>query len=260
MSIITLTTDFGFDNWFVGTMKGVILSIAPDTGIVDLNHGINSFDIRSAVFSLGAGYRYFPEGTVHVAVIDPGVGGHRRVLVAQTQKYFFVAPDNGILPALLENEQGVKLFHARNHDYFLPHISNTFHGRDIFAPLSAYLANGVNPQQIGTEINDPVIMDSLRVKKISDSIIEGEIVFIDKFGNMITSVSRNDLDGMARIELPDIGIGPGRINRSYSDVAPGNLALLIGSTGYLELAVNQGSASVLLGLKKGDKIRIIKHS
>lgn len=257
--IITLTTDFGYGDWFAGTMKGVILSIAPEACVLDLNHGIEKFNVRDAAFSIAASYDYFPEGTVHVAVIDPGVGGARRALYAKTRKYFFVVPDNGVLTPVLQKEKNVEMYHADNADYFLSEISSTFHGRDIFAPLAAHLANGVEPDRMGHRIDDPVLLDSYRLSSTSSGIIEGEIVWIDTFGNLITNIPHTMLNSACELEIPDALVRLKGINKTYDAVPAGAPVLICGSSGYLEIAVNQGNASRRFGLKKGTKISILNQ-
>ena len=188
MQLITLTTDFGLTDWFVGTMKGVILGIAPRATIVDITHQIPAGDIRSGAFALLGSYRFFPKGSVHVAVIDPGVGSERKAIVAETDNYFFIGPDNGVLSWTLPKERIKTIRALENEHYFLHLISGTFHGRDIFAPVAAHLASGVPTRKLG-----PVSKGFMRLPwpepKRARNRIEGEIVYIDRFGNAITNLT-----------------------------------------------------------------------
>src|SRR3989442_15159550 len=182
MQLITLATDFGFSDWFVGTMKGVILGIAPRAAIVDITHEIPAGDIRAGAFALRASYRFFPKGTVHVVVVDPGVGSERKAIVVETDNYFFIGPDNGVLSWALAKERIKTIRALENEHYFLHPISGTFHGRDIFAPVAAHLASGVPTRKLG-----PVSKDFMRLPwpepKRARNRIEAKIVCIDRFGN-----------------------------------------------------------------------------
>ena len=192
MSLITLTTDFGSEDWFVGVMKGVILGIAPRAAIVDITHGISPGDVFAGAFALAASCRCFPRKTVHVAVIDPGVGGGRQAIVVQTRDYYFVGPDNGVLSLALEQESIRSIRRLQNRRFFRPDISNTFHGRDIFAPVAAHLSKGVAVAALGPELNDCVRL-SLHPPAFKRGRLFGEVVYVDRFGNAITNVREADL-------------------------------------------------------------------
>src|SRR5437867_549095 len=187
VSIITLTTDFGVADWFVGTMKGVILGIQPRAVLVDITHEIPPGDIRAGAFALAASQRYFPRGTVHLAVVDPGVGSRRRILAVQTQDFVFVGPDNGVLSCALVSEKVKAVHHITNSRFFLNPVSRTFHGRDVFAPVAAYLSAGVAIQKLG-----PPVRDFLRLDwpgpRIGQDKADGEVIYIDRFGNAMKNI------------------------------------------------------------------------
>ena len=255
MQIITLTTDFGTKDWFVGTMKGVILGIAPRAAIVDLTHEIPAGDIRAGAFALAAGYRFFPEGTVHVAVIDPGVGGARKAIAVQTANYHFVGPDNGVLSWALAKEKIKSVRRLKNSDNFLQPISQTFHGRDIFAPVAAHLSCGALIRKFG-----PAQKDFVRLRwpqpRVRRNRIEGEVVFVDRFGNAMTNIENGGLNTRRDLE---IFAGPKRlcqVKAFYQSVPAGHAVAVPGSNGFLEIAVNGGSAAKRFGLKIGDRVHI----
>ncbi len=256
--LITLTTDFGTSDAYVGIMKGVILGINPDVRVVDLTHAIPPQDIHDAAFSIHSAHRYFPEGTIHTIVVDPGVGSDRRAVVCQTDRAFFVCPDNGILTYLLQEIEIINAVAIQNRAYYLPEVSNTFHGRDIFASVAAYLSLGVPPADIGPPVADLVRLPIPSVQ-VSENAIIGQIVKIDRFGNAITNISESVLAG---IRCPyEIKVGSTRLtrlNRAYAESEVGKPLALIGSIGLLEIAINGGSAEVSLGLKCGDEVVIQK--
>ncbi|HDL63830.1 MAG TPA: hypothetical protein ENH12_00425 [Proteobacteria bacterium] len=259
--IITLLTDFGEEDWFVGSMKGVITSICPGARTIDLTHLIPPGDIRRGAFALRCAYRYFPRGTVHLAVVDPGVGSDRKVLVVRGGGYIFVAPDNGLLSYILADLKEKTIHHATRKDLFLDEVSNTFHGRDIFAPLVAHLAGGVSIEQVGPVCAEPVIFPLPTCRPAGNNRWEAEIITTDKFGNCITSLSNDllsDIPGESRrtgiritIRGEDIDIP---LVSSYNSVERENLLAIGGSSGFMELAVNGVSAADRLELISGDKI------
>jgi S-adenosylmethionine hydrolase len=257
MRIITLTTDFGTDDWFVGTMKGVIATICPKATVVDITHGIASEDIRAGAFALASSYKYFPKGTVHVAIVDPGVGSKRRAIVIQTERCFFVGPDNGVLSFALRGEK-IKAVHAlENKAYFLKSVSQTFHGRDVFAPVAAHLARGVSIAEFGPTITDFVRLDWPEPKVLSKSV-EGEVIYIDKFGNAITNIPAASVASLGEGYFI---VFKGRkricaIGTHYQSVPTRQAVAVPGSSGYLEIAVNGGNASAILGLHVEDPIEV----
>ncbi|MDE0686208.1 MAG: SAM-dependent chlorinase/fluorinase [Candidatus Poribacteria bacterium] len=263
--IITLTTDFGTSDAYVGIMKGVILGINPDVQVVDLTHAIPPQDIHDAALSIHSAHRYFPEGTIHTIVVDPGVGGDRRAVVCQTDHAFFVCPDNGILTYLLQEVentggQSISVVAIQNQAYYLPEVSNTFHGRDIFAPVAAHLSLGVPPLDIGPPVEDLVQL-RVPIPQVSGSTIIGQIVKIDRFGNAITNISESVLAGIgATYEIRVGGTRLIRLNRAYAESDIGKPLAIIGSLGLLEIAINGGSAEVSLGLKWGDVVEIQRYN
>jgi S-adenosyl-L-methionine hydrolase (adenosine-forming) len=258
MKIITFTTDFGLQDWFVGTMKGVILGLNPASVVVDITHEIGRGDIGAGAFALAAACRYFPTGTIHVAVVDPGVGSDRRAIVIQTGQYFFVGPDNGVLSLALRQERVVAVRALKNEQYFHLPISVNFHGRDVFAPVAAHLSRGVALSEFGPAVEDYVKLDWPQVQT-SAAGIQGQAVYIDRFGNVITNIE-NELIAGQQMESLIISAGKTRlaVGSCYQAVAPGKPVGLLGSHGCLEIAVNGGSAARDLGLSIGDQIAILK--
>ena len=261
--IITLLSDFGLKDPYVAEMKAVILSICRDASIIDISHEVEKFNIRMGAFILAQASRYFPEGTIHVAVVDPGVGTKRRPIIVETERSLYVGPDNGLLILAAQNE-GIKCIHEiANPKYMLKKVSRTFHGRDIFSPAAAHLAKGVEPSEFGPEIHDPV-RPSFASPKIRKEAISGEIIHIDGFGNLITNISEKDLKAARIYEGETLSIQLGgeelklKICSSYSEV-PRNMPLsIIGGTGFLEISVNQGNASRIFKAKIGDPV-VLKH-
>ena len=262
--IITLTTDFGTSDAYVGVMKGVILGINPNVRIVDLTHAVPPQDVHEAAFLIQSAYRYFPKGTVHLIVVDPGVGSDRRAIVYQTERAFFVCPDNGILTYLLqevenEEEQSGNVVAVQNRDYFLPEVSNTFHGRDIFAPVAAHLSLGVPLAEIGPSVENLVRLQIPTVEISGDKLI-GKIIKVDRFGNLITNISSGDLgaflENVVSYEIKAGNVRLNRLNRAYAESEVGEPLAIIGSSGLLEIAVNGGNAERHLGLKRGDAVAV----
>ncbi len=263
---ISLITDFGEEDWFVGSMKGVIASHNPRLRTVDITHRIAPGDIRRAALVLKCAYRFFPPGTVHLVVVDPGVGTDRAVLVVEGREHIFVAPDNGVLSYVLPELGEKKFYQAANPDLFREKISDTFHGRDIFAPLAAYLAEGFPPSETGPSLKEgeePITLPPPYLEALDRDRWLGEIIMEDRFGNLITSLPSNLLDEAfvphppdfvrllvktERLEIPFVS--------SYGSVKEGKPLIIRGSCGYLELAVNGGNAAEKLGLKVGDRIVI----
>jgi S-adenosyl-L-methionine hydrolase (adenosine-forming) len=257
MRIITLTTDFGTEDWFVGTMKGVIASISPKTTVVDIGHAIASGDIRTGAFALAASYKYFPRGTVHVAIVDPGVGSHRRAISVQTERYFFVGPDNGVLSFALRGEKIKAVRALENEIYFLKPVSQTFHGRDVFAPVAAHLGRGVAIGKFGSTAPSFVRLEWPEPKAHAEWI-EGEVIYIDKFGNAITNIPAASLasPGCERYQIFRGRKQLCSLATHYQAVPVRRAVAVRGSSGYLEIAVNGGNASAILGLKLGDRVDI----
>lgn len=264
--IITLTTDFGTSDAYVGIMKGVILGINPNTRIVDLTHAIPPQDIYEAAFSIYAAYRYFPKGTIHIIVVDPGVGSDRQAIVSHIDNAFFVCPDNGVLSYLLpgvENQgrHAIDSVAIQNSAYCLPEVSNTFHGRDIFAPVAAHLSLGVPLDDIGPAV-PTLVQLPIQVPEFSGNTLTGQIVKIDRFGNAITNIPETAiarLESALTAEMPiyEIRVGSvrlNRLNRAYAESGIGEPLAIIGSSGLLEIAINSGNAKEDLAIKRGDPV------
>jgi S-adenosylmethionine hydrolase len=255
--MITLLTDFGHQDAYVGVMKGIIASRCPTTTMVDLTHDIPPQDLWAARFQLLSVFPYFPPHTVHLVVVDPGVGTDRRAIAARLAGGYFVGPDNGILSGVLEQTPVIEAVELTNPAYWLvPHPSATFQGRDIFAPVAAHLANGVPLSVLGTPIAaDSLVRLTMPPLTQTEHGLEGRIQYIDHFGNAVTTLSADHLtDGPWYLTCNDVDI-PG--TTTYNDVEPGTPLALIGSHGFLELAVNQGSAQAHLGLAVGDAVQLV---
>ncbi len=257
--VVTLFTDFGHQDPFVGIMKGVILSVCPTAVVVDLCHETAAYDILGGSFLLLSAVRFFPARTIHVAVVDPGVGSPRRPILAQIDDQFFVAPDNGLLsyPLASGTVQAVRVITAR--EYLLPQRSATFHGRDVFAPVAGHLARGVPPERFGPEITDPVRLPIPRPRRDSSDRLVGEIVWIDHFGNCITNIPGEALEAFAggqtrrlRAILDGRELGP--VVRFFAEVTPGGGGAVIGSTGHLELFINRGHLARKWGVGTGASV------
>jgi len=257
---ITLMTDFGLTDPYVGIMKGVILDIASGATLVDLTHAIPPQDIRQAAFLLATAVGFFPRGTVHVVVVDPGVGSERRPIAVKSGHAYFVAPDNGVLSMALARQPAEAIIHLTNSDYWLTEVSTTFHGRDIFAPVAAHLARGVPVGELGTPISEIVRLPALEPTRQSDGSVRGHIQHIDRFGNCITNVPSD----MLRADIPLVVKVAGQsiwgLSPTYAAVEPGALVCLIGSSGFLEIAVRLGNAARQLNISVGDTIVIEPQS
>lgn len=249
MKIITLTTDFGQADGYVGAMKGVILGLAPAARLVDLSHEVAPQDIRQAAHILRQAAPYFPAGTIHLAVVDPGVGSARRPLLVATAQAMFVGPDNGLFTCALD-QPDARAYVLDRPAAWLPQVSRTFHGRDIFAPVAARLALGATPTELGTPIHDAVRLAQAAPQRLGNDRIEGSVVYVDRFGNLISDVPAAWLaDGAWACEIA--GRDLGALVASYAEAAPGALLALVSSGGTVEVAVRNGSAARALGLGVG---------
>jgi S-adenosylmethionine hydrolase len=258
--VITLTTDFGMEDGNVGVMKGVIYSINPDACIVDLSHDIAPQNIADAAYVLRRAYTYFPHGTIHVVVVDPGVGSERRAIALQSTQAFFVAPDNGVLTYVLQEleEKGerIRVIDLTNPAYWLPWVSNVFHGRDIFAPVAAHLSLGVETAALGEEIEDVAMLSPLRLEMRHGKII-GQVAHIDHFGNLLTNIPESNLlslgDGVTmRVAEREIR----GLSKTFAQGREGELIAYIDSSGHLAIAVVNGSAQQLLKCRVGDSVEV----
>jgi S-adenosyl-L-methionine hydrolase (adenosine-forming) len=252
MSIVTLTTDFGTRDWFAGSMRGAILGVNPQAVIADITHEVPAGDVRAGAFALAVSYRSFPRNTVHVAVIDPGVGTDRAAVVVKTADYYFVGPDNGVLSVALAKEKVFETWQIENQTYFRKPVSRTFHGRDIFAPVAAHLTMRVLMDSLGRQLKDYVRLDWPK-PQVAAGVLRGEIVYIDRFGNAISNIE--SLAGsVTKVRVPDKVQCD--IKGFYQEVPSGQPLALLGSTGYLEIAVNGANAAQKLGLKLGDAVEV----
>lgn len=253
-AIITLTTDYGTNDHLVGTLKGVILKINPEATIVDITHNVTPFDLLDGGLAIGSAYSYFPARTIHVVVVDPGVGTERRPLLVTAENQYFVAPDNGVLSVVYEREQNLLVRHATAEHYFLQPISKTFHGRDIFAPIAAWLSKTWQPGSFGEQIED-FKRFALPRPKTGDGGLKGIVMRVDAFGNLITNFRAEDLPEAS----PDNGsvnlqVGTAQISRLVATFAQGNSGepiAYVGSSGYLEIGINKANASRTLGVGRG---------
>ena len=260
--IITLTTDFGSNDHFVGAMKGVILDIVPEAQIVDICHAVQAFDVLDGALTISQAYSYFPNRTVHVVVIDPGVGTARRPIVASSDKYHFVAPDNGVLSLIYAREQRVHVRHITAEHYFLQPVSNTFHARDIFSPVAAYLAKEVDSLKFGEEVEDYVRFSAPKPKAVDENRLRGVVLKVDRFGNLITNITPQDAPMLFGAGAKAFKIVVGNreiteIHSAYAEGAPGEVVGILGSMGFLEIAANRGAAAQLTGAGKGSDVTII---
>lgn len=249
--IITLITDFGHSDAYTAMMKGVILSINKNALLVDITNSINTGSIFQAARILKDTYRYFPEGTVHLAVVDPGVGGKRKPMAFEADNHFFVGPDNGLFWPILETAENAAAIKLTEEKYFFKKITRTFHGREIFAPVTAHISLGVEINQLGEPIPDPVKL-SMSLPYISDNTLFGEVIHIDNFGNIITNISDKDLaefleNSTALIRIGDLKIDG--VSKIYNEADEGELISLLNSSDLLEIAVNLGRASEYIGME-----------
>lgn len=255
LKAITLTTDFGYADWFVGAMKGVILSICPRAAVVDISHGVPAGDIISGAFVIREAYSFYPAGTVHVCVVDPGVGGGRAAIAVRTGRFLFVGPDNGLMSPACSDDGIDEIISIDNPDFMLENVSTTFHGRDIFAPAAAHLAAGVPLDALGRRVEAMAALDAGSVRR-EGRIMEGRVIYIDHFGNLITNIHGDDISsGRVSVEVGGASV-PG-LFASYSSAETGGALALIGSGGYLEISVNGGSAEERLGAGSGSTVRVI---
>jgi S-adenosyl-L-methionine hydrolase (adenosine-forming) len=243
--IITLLTDFGSRDEYAACLKGVILGINPAAVLVDLSHEVPPQDIRAGAFILAAVAPYFPPGTIHLAVVDPGVGSGRRALAARARGRFWVGPDNGLFHLILAGRDDLEVVSLENPAYFLPQVSATFHGRDLFAPVAAHLSLGVELSQLGPAVNNPVRL-TWPEPLVSEKLMRGEIIYVDRFGNLVSNIAASVLNSWLRRGNFHLQAGKAtltRLHRTYEEAAPGEVVALVGSHGYLEIACVLGSAA-----------------
>jgi S-adenosylmethionine hydrolase len=254
VSLITLTTDFGLADSYVAVMKGVILGIDPTATIVDISHDIAPQDVGEAAYAVYASYPYFPPDTIHVVVVDPGVGGQRRAIALRVAQACFVAPDNGVLSYVLTREGMREAVSLTNSRYHRPTVSHTFHGRDIFAPVAAHLARGVPLNELGEPLTEIVTFPLPQPQVLPDGDVVGHVLHIDRFGNLILDVREGDCILSEGLVLEVAGRRIQGLGRTFTDVPVGELVAYIGSSGHLEIALREGSAAQSLDMEIGDKI------
>jgi S-adenosylmethionine hydrolase len=254
--MITLTTDFGLKDPYVAEMKGAILTINKNANIIDITHEIGKFDIKAAAFTLASAAPYFPRGTVHLAVVDPGVGTARRGVIIQTRQGFFVGPDNGVLMLAAQNQGIEHICALTNPKFMLSPVSSTFHGRDIFAPAAAHLDLGVKPSEFGPEVHDVLMPNYTSVQRSGDCLA-GEVIHIDGYGNVITNIPQTlaTENKFVTIKLGNV-LRQVEFKKTYAQAKNNEIVALIGSQGFLELALNQGNAAKRLQAKVGDKLEV----
>lgn len=260
MATISLTTDFGIRNGFVGVLKGVIYKIAPETKIADISHTIAAQDIHEGAFALWRAYSFFPNKTVHVFVVDPGVGTQRRPLAAKIGTQFFVGPDNGFLTPIIEDAEReqikMEFVELDNPKYFLPRVSRTFHGRDIFAPVAAHLSNGFSLKNVGTPFTDPARIKLSRPEKTSNGFT-AHVTLIDIFGNITTDLPASALQGQTDVLFRLRGAEVNGVVKYYGHRSVGDLVAVVDSEDFIEIAVVNGNAAQKLGAQVGDVVDVI---
>ncbi len=243
-------------------MKGVILDIVPEAEIVDICHAVQSYDVLDGALTISQAYSYFPSKTVHVVVVDPGVGTARKPILASSDKYHFVAPDNGVLSMVYAREDRMHVRHITSQHYFLQPVSNTFHGRDIFAPVAAYLAKEVDAVKFGDEVDEYVRFSAPKPKAVEENRLRGVVLKVDRFGNLVTNVTPQDAPTLFGVDPGAFKIVVGgremtEIRNTYAEGAPGEVIAILGSMGFLEIAANRGAAAQLTGAGKGSEVNIL---
>jgi S-adenosylmethionine hydrolase len=255
--LITLTTDFGTADHFVGSMKGVIAGIAPRARVIDITHEVSPFEIVEGAFTIAEAWRAFPQRTIHVVVVDPGVGSARRPILAEVDGHYFVSPDNGVLSLVWGKERG-KVRHITATRYFRVPVSETFHGRDIFSPVAAHLAAGVAASKFGKLIHDAMRLSGLEPVRTGKRAWTGVVLKVDRFGNLITNFHIDEFEAI-RTQPFTLLAGMERLSRlaaNFSEGAMGELLVIVGSSGYLEIAVNRDSAAKRLGCGSGAPLEL----
>ncbi|HEX8872912.1 MAG TPA: SAM-dependent chlorinase/fluorinase [Candidatus Acidoferrum sp.] len=260
--IITLTTDYGTSDHLVGVLKGVILKINPDVHIVDITHGVTPFDVLDGALAISSAYAYFPPRTIHVVVVDPGVGTERRPLLVSGQNQYFIAPDNGVLSAVYDMEQNVTVRHLTAEHYFQQPVSKTFHGRDVFAPVAGWLSKNWQPASMGEEVTDYKRFSLPRPKE-AGGLLKGVVLKVDSFGNLITNFRADDLTPES-IEKGEVSLQVAthpvtRLVATFAEGNTGEAVAYFGSSGYVEIGMNKGNASRTLGVGRGAAVLLAKN-
>jgi S-adenosyl-L-methionine hydrolase (adenosine-forming) len=260
--VIALLTDFGARDHYAGTMKGVVLTVCPDATLVDISHEVPPHDVLAGALELAAAYRYFPSGTIFLVVVDPGVGSARRGIAADAGEYKFVAPDNGVLSVVLAEQTPRKVVELTERRYARPTVSRTFEGRDRFAPAAAWLARGIELAALGRPAGALQPLD-VPQPEASDDRLAGQVLRVDRFGNLITNIDRRLFDRFADGRPLDIRVGAHAVPRvvsTYAEAGAGEICALFGSTDHLEVAANGGSAADALGVGRGAAVHIVRRA
>ena len=263
--IITLTTDFGLKDPFVGIMKGIILGINPKAEIIDIAHNITPHNTLEASHVISIAYKYFPPTTIHVVVVDPEVGSSRRLLLIVTEDHYFIGPDNGVFSHIIEEQRESPIFkviHITASHYFLQVNGPTFHGRDIFAPVAAWLSKGIASSKFGEQVSDHVTLPLSKARTIGENVFEGEVVHLDSFGNAITNITKNDIEKLSpgrHKEKLKVMYKDQQLNFTdyYSETGGSEISAVINSFGFLELFCYKGNASSKYGITTGDKVSVV---
>lgn len=259
--IVTLTTDFGTADYYVGAMKGSVLGICPDAEVVDISHDVLPYDILDGAFTIHQTYRYYPHNSIHIVVVDPGVGSERRPLLVRGDNHYFIAPDNGVLSLVYPEQEKLTVYHITSTHYFRQPLSNTFHGRDVFAAVAGWLAKGVEARQMGDEIDDFVKLTVPKAQGQDGKSWKGIVLKIDRFGNVITNISAEDCPALFAESPPPFKLAAGgqeitKLAANYAEGAQNEVFALLGSSGLLEIASNRGGAAKILGLKRGAEVSL----
>ena len=260
MNLITLTSDFGLKDPFVGMMKGVIHTINNEVNIIDISHGIDNQDIFAGAFIIYHSFKYFPKKSIHLVVVDPGVGTNRRPILVKASDHYFIGPDNGVLSLVISGDNNAVIYEITEDRYFLRSVGNTFHGRDIFAPVAGWLSKGCEPDNFGHIISDHVCID-IRRPFYDNGILKGEIIYIDRFGNLFTNISYSDIaeqrhriyDSAMTIRLNEHEI---LLRKCYAEAGVGEIAAVINSFGLLEVYSYMGNAAEKVNAKKSDEVSL----
>ena len=256
---VTLLTDFGWNDYYVGAMKGVILETNPGANIIDISHGVAAYDVLDAAFTLSQTYKHFPIGTVHVVIVDPGVGTKRRPIIARGDHHYFIAPDNGVLSQVYAEQELLTVHEITAQHYYLQPTSPTFHGRDIFAPVAGWLSKGVNIEKFGDEIKDYTKLAFPKAQKVSDKQWKGVVLKVDRFGSAVTNISPKECPALFADPTPGFkitvnGKAVSKMLKTYAEGEKGAIFAILGSSGYLELAANKASAAQGLEAKRGTEV------
>jgi len=257
--IVTLTTDYGTNDHLVGVMKGVLLTINPDVAVVDITHGVIAHDILDGALAIGQAYKYFPPKTIHVVVVDPGVGTERRPILVASDQHYFVAPDNGVLSSVYDQTEALHVWHIISEHYFRQPISKTFHGRDIFAPVAAWLSKSWQTSAFGEAITD-FTRFAIPRPKTTGNTVRGVVLRVDQFGNLITNLRVEDVpalasaDGKCAIKAGSAVVT--KIVGTFAEGASGEAVGVVGSSGYLEICVNKTNAARTLGIGRGTEVTV----